>query len=377
MEQRFGIWRAVVACVVITATVNVGGTPEWISARQAPAIDPATLASGLEAPWAVDFAPDGRVFISERPGRIRIMVNGQLQEQPWATLEVASTGEAGLMGLTLDPAFAANGLLYVAYTYRSPDGGLLNRVVRMREDPSTGRGTMDAVLVENVRGAAIHDGGRVRFGPDGKLYWSMGDAGVDTAAQDLGSPLGKIHRMETDGSAPADNPWPGSTVYSYGHRNPQGFAWHPETGQLYATEHGPSGRQGCCLDEVNLIQAGGNYGWPLITGDERGEGLISPIWHSGTDGTWAPGGAAFATAGPWAGSLLFTGLRGQALYRLVLDPSQPSLAVALEPYLERQLGRIRDVVTGGDGSVYILTSNRDGRGSPAAQDDRLLRVTVR
>jgi glucose/arabinose dehydrogenase len=342
-----------------------------------PAITVETVATGLEAPWAIDFAPDGRVFITERPGRIRVMANGQLQPRPWATLNVAATSESGLMGLALDPDFASNGYVYVAYTYRTSDGTLVNKLARLRDDPSTGGGYEEAVLADGVRANSVHDGGRVRFGPDGKLYWTMGDAGSDMLAQDPTHPNGKIHRLETDGSAPADNPWPGSTVYSYGHRNAQGLAWQPGTNALYATEHGPSGRQACCLDEVNRVEPGQNYGWPLITGDETRAEMLPPVAHSGASETWAPAGAAFVSSGTWAGSLLFTGLRGQALYRVTLDPSDPWRALSVDPVIQGQFGRLRDVVAGPDGAYYVLTSNRDGRGSPRAEDDRVLRLTIR
>ncbi len=347
-----------------------------VEAQVDPSLSIETVARGLEAPWEIAFAPDGRVFITERPGRIRVMINGQLQDQPWATLNVASTGEAGLMGLALDPLFASNGWMYAAYTYRGADGSLVNKLARLREDPATGTGAEDAVLVDGVRANSVHDGGRVRFGPDGKLYWTVGDAGTDMLAQDPAIPNGKIHRLETDGSAPADNPWPGSTVYSYGNRNAQGLAWQPGTGQLFATEHGPSGRPTCCLDEVNRIDAGQNYGWPVITGDEQREGMISPIWQSGSNVTWAPGGATFVSSGSWSGSLLFTGLRGQSLYRLILDPEDSHRAIGLEPVIQGQFGRLRDIVEGPDGAYYLLTSNRDGRGSPSADDDRVLRLTI-
>lgn len=333
-----------------------------------------TVASGLEVPWALDFAPDGRIFLTERPGRIRIIQDGTLLPEPWMTLEVYRSGEAGLMGLALDPHFAENRFVYVAYT---DPAGPTNVLVRLREDPATGKGVMDRVLWEGVPAARLHDGGRVRFGPDGKLYWTIGDAAQSASAQDPSTLNGTILRLNPDGTIPDDNPFPGSPVYSYGHRNPQGLAWHPRTGRLYATEHGPSGREGCCRDEVNLIQPGANYGWPVVTGDEQRTGMVAPLVHSGPRETWAPGGATFVTRGPWADSLVFVGLRGQALYRVILNP-EGTQVVGLERWLAGEFGRLRDVVEGPDGSLYLLTSNRDGRaggGFPTAADDRVLRLS--
>ncbi len=335
------------------------------------------LARGLDTPWALDFAPDGRIFISERPGRIRIYERGGLRPEPWLALEVAATGEAGLLGLAVDPQFSQNRFVYAAYSYRIGAFSLRNRLVRLREDPQSATGVVDKILIDDVAGASNHDGGRVKFGPDGKLYWAVGDAQTTRYAQNLKSLNGKILRLNPDGSAPPDNPFPGSLVYSYGHRNPQGLAWQPATGRLYATEHGPSGFQGCCRDEVNLIEPGKNYGWPEIRGDEIKDGMVSAVLQSGTNETWAPTGAAFVTTGAWAGSLLFTGLRGQTLYRLLLDSKDPRKAQNFERHLARQLGRLRDIVEGPDKMLYLLTSNRDGRGRPAPDDDRLLRLAVK
>ena len=368
-QMRVVAISAVALAAALGASICLGA--------QTPALSTEAVLRGLEAPWAIDFAPDGRIFLTERPGRIRIARDGQLQTAPWMTLEVADVSEAGLLGLALDPQFAQNRFVYVAYTYRSATGRLVNRLVRLRDDPATGRGTLDRVLMDEVAGAPNHDGGRVRFGPDGRLYWTMGDAQQQDLAQDRASPNGKILRLNADGTIPGDNPLPNSPVYSIGHRNPQGLSWQPGTRRLYATEHGPSGGQGCCRDEVNYIEPGGNYGWPVITGDERRDGMLPPVIHSGTSLTWAPGGAAFVSRGPWAGSLVFTGLRGQALYRVVLDPNDPRRVVNFETLFERQFGRLRDVVEGPDGALYILTSNRDRRGAPAADDDRVIRLTVR
>jgi glucose/arabinose dehydrogenase len=353
------------------------GLPQEQVASTPPDLKIEILARGLDTPWALDFAPDGRIFITERPGRIRTLEGGRLLPEPWMTFEVAAVGEAGLMGLAIDPQFAQNRFVYVAYTYRAANGRLQNRLVRLREDSKTGKGTLDKTLIDNVAGSNNHDGGRVKFGPDGKVYWTTCDAQTTRFAQNLSSPNGKILRLNADGSIPADNPFPNSYVYSYGHRNSQGLAWQPKTGRLYATEHGPSGFQGCCRDELNYIQPGKNHGWPEIRGDETREGMVSPVLNAGTSETWAPTGATFVIRGPWAGSLLFTGLRGQTLYRVVLDANDPRKVEKFERYLYRQFGRLRDVIEGPDGNLYLLTSNRDGRGSPKDDDDSVIRLSFK
>jgi glucose/arabinose dehydrogenase len=370
-------WLGAVLLAAMGLIAPAGPGARWFAVAQQAMPSTEVFLRGLEVPWAMDFAPDGRVFLTERPGRIRVARGAQLQAVPWMVIDVADVSEAGLLGLALDPQFAQNRFVYVAYTYRSAGGRLLNRLARLREDPAAGRGVADRVLLDEVPGAPNHDGGRVRFGPDGRLYWTMGDAQQQHLAQDRASPNGKILRLNSDGTIPADNPFAGSPVYSYGHRNPQGIAWQPGTRRLYATEHGPSGGQGCCQDEVNYIEPGGNYGWPVITGSERREGMIPPVVHSGATSTWAPGGATFVTRGPWVGSLLFTGLRGQALYRVVIDPNDPRRVMTFETLFERQFGRLRDVIEGPDGALYLLVSNRDRRGTPAADDDRVIRLTVR
>jgi glucose/arabinose dehydrogenase len=338
------------------------------AAKPAGTLKVEAVVKGLDTPWAIAFHPDGRWFVTERPGRIRIVKDGQLLPEPWMTFDVfeRDQSEAGLLGIALDGQY-----VYVAYTY--PAGNRLqNRLVRLREEQ--GKGVQDKVLFDGVLGNQNHDGGRVKIGPDGKLYWTMGESFIRNLAQDRESPSGKILRLNTDGSVPADNPFPGSPIWSWGHRNPQGIAWQPGTGRLYETEHGPSGQAeaGCCHDEVNLIEPGKNYGWPTIRGDQAQDGLVSPLLHSGPSVTWAPGGAAFATSGPWAGSLLFAGLRGTALYRVTFD--QAGKATLAETLLEREYGRLRDVVEGPDGALYVLTSNRDGRGQPTPDDDRVLRL---
>jgi glucose/arabinose dehydrogenase len=338
------------------------------------------VASGLEAPWAVDLAPDGRLFVTERPGRVRVITPGNgggLRAEPWATVRVSaqSGAERGLLGIALDPEFARSGFVYLYYSY--PTGtSSRNRVVRMRDEG--GRGVDETVLLDDIPGESIHDGGRVKFGPDGKLYVTTGDAASSANGQDTRSLAGKILRLEKDGKIPTDNPFPGSPVYSFGHRNVEGIAWQPDTGALYATEHGPSGVfPECCHDEVNLVARGANYGWPTVRGIAHDARFVDPLIESGPTDTWAPSGAAFATRpGALRGSLLFATLRGSHLHRVVFGADGRMVAFE-ERLLENRFGRLRDVFELPTGDLLVLTSNRDGRGNPARDDDRVLLITLR
>ena len=338
------------------------------AAPNAPAARVETVATGLVAPWALAFAPDGRVFLTERPGRLRVLTpEGVLMAAPLAEIEgVAAEGEGGLLGLALDPEFGRNRRLYLYHTYRA-GGGLRNRVVRYTENG--GRLGERTVILDGIPGASVHNGGRLAFGPDGKLYVTTGDAAQSALAQDRGSLAGKILRLNPDGSVPQDNPFPGSPVYSYGHRNVQGLAWHPQTGRLYATEHGASGN-----DELNLIEAGQNYGWPEVQGrNHRSFRAPLAVYESAI----APAGATWYTGAvipPWRGSLLFTTLRGTHLHRVTVEANDPRRITAQERLLDGRYGRLRDVQQGPDGQLYVLTSNRDGRGNPAGDDDRVLRI---
>jgi glucose/arabinose dehydrogenase len=328
-----------------------------------------TVATALEAPWALAFAPDGRIFVTERPGRLRVVTaDGSLEPEPLARIEeVAAEGEGGLLGLALDPEFDRNRGVYLYYTYRD-ESGLRNRVVRYVE--RGGRLSEEAVLLDGIPGEVIHDGGRIAFGPDGKLYVTTGDAAQPELAQDRSSLAGKILRINADGSVPPDNPFPGSPVYSFGHRNPQGLAWNLETGDLYATEHGASGN-----DELNLIEPGANYGWPLAEGGEHGQ-FAAPIAVYGS--SIAPSGATWYGSGAissWRGDILFATLVGTHLHRVSVDADDPRRVTSEEEELDERYGRLRDVQPGPDGALYLLTSNRDGRGAPTEDDDRLLRVS--
>lgn len=354
------------------AAVTLAGSG-WTAEAQTP-VQVQTVVEDLQIPWAAQFAPDGRLFLTERPGRIRVIRDGRLDPKPWAELQVAHVGEGGLLGLVLAPDFSRTGFIYVYHTYQ--DGGRLwNRVVRIASDGGAGR--IDKVILDRIPGGVVHDGGRIKFGPDGKLYITTGDAREPPQAQDRAALGGKILRLNPDGTIPEDNPFPGSPVYTLGHRNPQGLAWHPQTHTMYEAEHGPSGDLGlCCRDEINVIEAGRNYGWPEASGKGGAPRFVDPIADSGAYETWAPSGILVPSAGPWRDSLLVAALRGSQLRRLLLTGPGFTRVASQEVYF-RELGRLRDVFQGPDGTLYLLTNNTDGRGTPRTHDDRLVRIVFR
>jgi len=329
-----------------------------------------TIAENLDIPWEIDFAPDGRIFFTERVGNLRVIENGLVSE-PIISLKVSGT-EGGLLGLALDPSFEENHYLYLYYSYFD-SSDIYNRVVRYTE--SENKLSDEMILIDKIPGSKWHDGGRIKFGPDGKLYITTGDAANYNLAQDLDSLAGKILRINSDGTIPEDNPFTDSTIFSYGNRNPQGIDWHPNSGILVATEHGPSGERGYAHDEVNVIVSGKNYGWPDIIGDETSKGLENPILHTGDD-TWAPSGSVFYNSDKildWYGKYFIATLRGEHLRMLDLD-LENNLVISSEALFVGEFGRLRSANMGLDGHLYILTSNQDGRGEPAQNDDRILRI---
>jgi len=334
-----------------------------------------TVIPNLEIVWSIVWTPDGRMFFTERPGRVRVFENGKLQPQPlFVVPDVEPRGESGLMGLSLHPQFGANHLLYLAYAYNS--NGQQVRVVRYRETPA---GFVDRkVIIESIPAAQFHAGCRLRFGPDGKLYITTGDATDRQIAQQLNSLGGKTLRLNDDGSVPTDNPFVGRPdarpeIWTYGNRNAEGIDFQPGTNLLWETEHGPSGFDGPGGgDEVNILERGKNYGWPVIHHRATHEGMESPILEYTP--ACAPASGMFYRGSQFPqfkGNFFFGCLRGERIIRVIANGRQ---VVSQENLLEGKYGRIRDVAEGPDGYIYFSTSNRDGRGSPASDDDRILRL---
>ena len=342
-----------------TSIVNFFSSDEDAGTNKTPQVS--VFAQGLEVPWSVVFLPDKSMFITERVGRVRyISKDGTLQDNPVAVIsEVKQIGEGGLHGISLHPNFLSNNYVYLYFTYGEENGNTKNKVVRYRFEGGKLQGSK--VIVDNIPGAPNHDGGRIKFGPDGYLYITTGDAQEPSLAQDKNSLAGKILRVTDQGQPAQGNPF-GNRVYSLGHRNPQGITWD-DKGNLWETEHGPSGIwPNCCQDELNQIKIGGNYGWPNIVGDQTNKDIITSVSQSGRD-IWAPAGLAYLD-----GAIYFVGLRGQALYKVDLQTKK------IQTFFKEKFGRLRDVVIGPDNFLYITTSNRDGRGNPKAGDDKILRI---
>jgi glucose/arabinose dehydrogenase len=315
-----------------------------------------TLATGLDVPWEIAFLPDRRALITERPGRVRLLSrNGRLLASPVAEVPVSALGEGGLLGLAIDPDFEQNQFVYVYITTSSG-----NEVARFRLRGE--RLLREATIVDGIQAAAIHDGGRIHFGPDKRLYISTGDAGDPSQAQDASALNGKFLRLDREqyreGGGEPD-------TFSFGHRNPQGFDWQPGSGRLISTEHGPEGN-----DEVNFVREGRDYGWPQVQGADHAD-FAAPL--AVYERTIAPSGATFVSLpeSQWSGDYLIAALAGEQIRRLSFDGARVTRD---EPLFEGEFGRVRTVVEGPDGALYALTSNRDGRGSPREGDDRVLRI---
>jgi aldose sugar dehydrogenase len=309
------------------------------------------LAENLNVPWAMDFLPNDTMIFTQRGGIVSVLDNNGVKNI--GNINVTAVGESGLLGVAADPQFSQNKYIYLYYT--SSSGNRVSRFVLNDKLEN------ETVLLDNIPSGSIHNGGRIKFGPDGKLYITTGDANNRTAAQDINSLSGKILRINKDGSVPADNPY-NNYVYTLGNRDPQGLAWNPANGILYESEHGETQN-----DEINILISGGNYGWPIYQGNITAPGYISPLVVY-TDYTLAPSGMAF-----YNNKLYVAGLRGSQVRQINLSDNGTS--VTGQKAIITQIGRIRDVIYH-NGYIYICTSNKDGRGIPQVGDDKILRIKV-
>ena len=336
------------------------------------------IVKGLVNPWSLAFLPNGDMLVTEKPGRLRIVRNGVLDEQPISGVpQVVAMGQGGLLEVALHPRFAENRTLYLTYS-KAGDQGNTTALARARFDGKALTDVQDIFIADNWSKGTAHFGSRLAFGRDGMLYMTVGERNDRNRAQDTSNHGGKVLRLRDDGTVPPDNPFVGRSgfkpeIYSYGHRNLQGLTVHPETGVVWETEHGPQGG-----DELNLIQPGRNYGWPIVTlGREyTGEAITNQPWREGMEQpvtVWVPSialsGMTFYTGDRfpvWKGSLFVGGLAGQMLQRVVFTPRGPIGRELLIPELRQ---RIRDVRQGPDGLLYLLTDANPGgilRIEPAA-----------
>lgn len=312
------------------------------------------MATNLQAPWAISMH-GGTFFITEREGEIvKLEDKSSKRENLKLKEKLLVYGEGGLMGMALHPDFADNRLAYIYHTYGTEEK-VRNRIILVKYNGT--EWTEEKMLLDDIPGAIFHNGGRLKIGPDQKLYATVGDANIPESAQDITTLSGSILRMNLDGTIPDDNPFDDSYIYSYGHRNPQGLTWDEANDTMYASEHGPSG-----YDEINKIEAGNNYGWPHVTGDEKREGMQTPLFHSGKK-TWAPSGLGFHN-----GNLYVASLRGEQIRKLNLESMSESVAWNND-------GRIRDVWIESD-TLFFISNNTDGRGNPRKNDDILMRLPI-
>ncbi|WP_213005903.1 PQQ-dependent sugar dehydrogenase [Paractinoplanes toevensis] len=351
MSRRFVFTAAVCAAVVGAGAVATAVT----ASAATPSFDfsnPEVVATGLEVPWGLTFLPDGTALVAERGSGEILRVSPGAAPVPVATVPgVVPNGEGGLLGLAASPTFAEDDYLY-AYFSAAND----NRIVRFKlSAPQTVE-----PIVTGLAKASIHNGGRIEFGPDGMLYAGVGDAGTTSNAQNQASRNGKILRMEPDGSVPPDNPFAGSLVYSLGHRNVQGLAWDAEN-RLFATEFGQN-----TWDEVNRIEAGRNYGWPIVEGIGTDSRFVNPLVQWPTSEA-SPSGATIV-----GDTLYAAALRGTRLWLVPLTGDGGAGTPVAE--LQGTFGRLRTAELGPDGYLWLTTSNRDGRGTPATTDDRVIRI---
>ncbi|QAB17973.1 PQQ-dependent sugar dehydrogenase [Leucobacter muris] len=349
-------WIAVAGAALLLAGCTTTPGAEHRGGGASPGAEAAsgaeTVATGLDAPWSIAFHGE-TPLVSERDTARIVELDAEGGSREVAVIDgVVPAGEGGLLGIAVHDEH-----LYVNFTAR--DENRIERLPLAGEPGALALGEAETIL-DGIPAASHHNGGRIAIGPDGMLYATTGDAGDPASAQDAGSLAGKILRLAPDGAAPADNPFPGSYVYSLGHRNAQGLAWDDD-GALYASEFGQN-----TWDELNVIEAGGNYGWPEVEGIAGRAGFVDPVQQ------WEPGEASPSGMAVVDGSLYIANLRGERLREVPLG----DLGASTE-HLAGVYGRLREAAVAPDGSLWVLTNSTDGRGAPADGDDRILRVDPR
>ncbi|MDJ0644501.1 MAG: PQQ-dependent sugar dehydrogenase [Flavobacteriaceae bacterium] len=371
-----------VAIVILLSNCN---TKTQNNSKNIPEVKIIEVANNLKIPWTIDFTDDGRLFFTQKEGEIMVMNKEQSKTDIWAKLAVAKTGTAGLTGMAIHPQFIDNKFIFVyaVFPYTDREDTFFSRVIRFKD--SSNIGVDKTIILDSLPVYDTHSGGGLSFGPDGKLYVSLGDAEKLDSVQSMSSLIGKILRVNSDGTIPHNNPFKDSPIFSIGHRNPQGFAWHPEKSILFATEHGPSdfpgegGRRD--QDELNVIVAKGNYGWPQYSGIHNLEGYYDPLvdWTPGI----APNGIDFYIneKSKWHHHLFVGGMKGQQLRRVKLKENTTTFGweiVEEESLFLEKYGRIRAVKMGPDGYLYFSTTNRDGFGRRRnlikENDDKIFKV---
>lgn len=359
----------------------VGEVPQKVADEYLPVVDGVTVevwVDSLTIPWSLRFLPNGDALVAQRTGSIVRIPNNTKNQTPYFEVpDAVHEVDAGLMGMDLHPDFETNQWVYIMHAYRNQENELFSRVLRLKHEGETAK--VESVILDNIPAYAIHLGGRIAFGPDGMLYIGTGDMSQPYIAQDLNSLASKILRITPEGDIPSDNPFPNSPVYSYGHRVVQGFAWDPETGALFNSEHGPSGAavEGDVRyrDEVNVVKKGGNHGWPIVVGAPQIADYQDPLvsWNLAAV---PPAGMTF-----YKDDLYVASLGGQALIRLVLDRENDYEVKKVQRWFSYApsrgiYGRLRDVTVGPDGYLYVTTSNTDGRAELRIHDDKILRIKV-
>ena len=337
------------------------------------------IATNLDTPWEILWGPDNYIWFTERQGKVG-RVNPATSEvfEVISISEVSEVGEGGLLGMTLDPGFPDSSYFYVAYNYYADENNYREKIVRFTYHPETGKADSPFTLFENIDGARNHNGCRLVITPGRKLIFTTGDAQATSNAQNINSLNGKTLRINLDGTIPEDNPFPDNPVWTWGHRNPQGLTFSPDSTILYSSEHGPSDN-----DEINMITKDGNYGWPNVRGfcDLSSEttfcndnNVVEPIF------AWTP---TLAVAGlvfynsdfipEWKNSLLVTSLKASRITQLLLNESGTSVLKSTD-FFTGEFGRLRDMCISPDGKVYVATSNRDSRGTPLPNDDKIIEI---